>query len=359
MTPISNSYFLDTQPLTVYKEADNTFSALEENGKRVRWTSKGLLSEGGQGEIRVVKSSLDAKDYIFKFPKNEDHYESILQEGKVLYKLNQKDPEEQYHIVKLTSIFSLERMPVLVFPRYESDLIPLIKLGLDLSFSRVLFFLRQVLRAVKYLHENQVIHRDIKPANIFVAENDQVKLGDFGIAVIKGEAVRSKTAGTRRYASPEYLLLNEIDYPMDVWAVGCVAAELLAKGSSLFSGARSEAVVEAHYGRFKETYPRSLLLKISNPKIQKKYEEKSIPDFRLSFDAFMSYSFCGRPENHSEEIKEGFNRFVKAMLECDPEIRSVVEESLIALEALKFTAQAQTSKENNNQNSSKIYCLVS
>merc|ERR1719498_1572360 len=46
----------------------------------------------------------------------------------------------------------------------------------------VQFFAYQILRALKYLHSARVVHRDIKPANLFVNQNCQLKLGDFGLA---------------------------------------------------------------------------------------------------------------------------------------------------------------------------------
>ena len=50
--------------------------------------------------------------------------------------------------------------------------------------------LPQMLNAVKYIHEKKLIHRDLKPANIFLAENDVLKVGDFGL--VTGGELQSK-----------------------------------------------------------------------------------------------------------------------------------------------------------------------
>jgi polo-like kinase 1 len=57
------------------------------------------------------------------------------------------------------------------------------------------FYLYQLLQGVQYLHEKDIIHRDLKLGNLFLNEDLQVKLGDFGLATkleFKGERERSK-----------------------------------------------------------------------------------------------------------------------------------------------------------------------
>ncbi|CAD2218067.1 protein kinase [Angomonas deanei] len=90
----------------------------------------------------------------------------------------------------------------------------------------VLKWAAQCAQALQYIHESGFCHRDIKPTNIFFDEQQNVKLGDFGLATTVGLGRRS-AVGTPQYLAPE-LLLNEVyDGKIDVWGLGAVLLELL------------------------------------------------------------------------------------------------------------------------------------
>ncbi|XP_075264534.1 cyclin-dependent kinase-like 1 isoform X2 [Convolutriloba macropyga] len=96
----------------------------------------------------------------------------------------------------------------------------------------------QTLQAVAFCHQHNCIHRDVKPENILITKNGQIKLCDFGFARIltgPGDDYTDYVA-TRWYRAPE-LLVGDTQYgpPVDVWAIGCVFAELLT-GAPLWPG---------------------------------------------------------------------------------------------------------------------------
>lgn len=95
----------------------------------------------------------------------------------------------------------------------------------------------QTLNGVAYCHAQGCLHRDIKPENILLTAQGQVKLCDFGFArmLSPGENYTDYVA-TRWYRAPE-LLVGDVQYgtPVDVWAIGCVFAELV-RGTALWPG---------------------------------------------------------------------------------------------------------------------------
>ncbi|CAB4063862.1 PLK1 [Lepeophtheirus salmonis] len=91
------------------------------------------------------------------------------------------------------------------------------------------YFMNQILQGCLYLHENKVIHRDLKLGNIFLNDDMEVKIGDFGLATkvdYFGERKRT-LCGTPNYIAPEVLAKKGHSYEVDVWSLGCIMYTLL------------------------------------------------------------------------------------------------------------------------------------
>ena len=126
----------------------------------------------------------------------------------------------------------------------ETDLHRIIYSKQKLSIDHVQYFIYQTLRGLKYIHSAQVLHRDLKPSNLLVNSNCDLKICDFGLArgVHAKDDERNATmllteyVVTRWYRAPEIMLAcHEYSYPIDVWSVGCIFAELLLR-KPLFPG---------------------------------------------------------------------------------------------------------------------------
>uniref|UniRef100_A0A671EQ67 Cyclin dependent kinase like 4 n=1 Tax=Rhinolophus ferrumequinum TaxID=59479 RepID=A0A671EQ67_RHIFE len=95
----------------------------------------------------------------------------------------------------------------------------------------------QTLQALNFCHKHNCIHRDVKPENILITKQGIIKICDFGFAriLIPGDAYTDYVA-TRWYRAPE-LLVGDTQYgsSVDIWATGCVFAELLT-GQPLWPG---------------------------------------------------------------------------------------------------------------------------
>lgn len=68
----------------------------------------------------------------------------------------------------------------------------------------VMYYLLQIVNSLVYLHQNKVIHRDLKLGNLFLNENMEIKLGDFGLATrLEYNEEKKKTiCGTPNYIAP-------------------------------------------------------------------------------------------------------------------------------------------------------------
>ncbi|CAG9464648.1 unnamed protein product [Pedinophyceae sp. YPF-701] len=135
----------------------------------------------------------------------------------------------------------------LVFEFCEHDLGRLIDARRKLfTLSEVKGLLQQLLHAVEFLHDRWTVHRDIKLSNLLMTNQGVLKLCDFGLARYFRAYKEPYTPGvvTLWYRAPEILLGEEVyTEAVDVWAVGCVLAELLT-GEPLFPGQTEAEVIE-------------------------------------------------------------------------------------------------------------------
>ncbi len=93
-----------------------------------------------------------------------------------------------------------------------------------------LYFITQILRALKHAHDKGIVHRDIKPQNILLISDGTIKVTDFGIARISENATRTMTdgaIGSVHYISPEQAKGSLTDSRTDLYATGVILYEML------------------------------------------------------------------------------------------------------------------------------------
>jgi len=89
----------------------------------------------------------------------------------------------------------------------------------------------QVADALHHAHQFSIVHRDVKPANVVVAPSGRAKLTDFGVAYVPASNVTQtgSALGSPRYMAPEQVLGQPIDARADIFSLGVVLYELLAR----------------------------------------------------------------------------------------------------------------------------------
>lgn len=160
------------------------------------------------------------------------------------------------NVVKLVNVHinHADMSLYLAFDYAEYDLYEIIRHHRDkvnhlINQYTVKSLLWQLLNGLNYLHSNWIIHRDLKPSNILVmGEGDEqgiVKIADFGLARIYQAPLKPLAENgvvvTIWYRAPELLLgAKHYTSAVDMWAVGCIFAELLTL-KPLFQGAEAKS----------------------------------------------------------------------------------------------------------------------
>ncbi len=157
------------------------------------------------------------------------------------------------NIVALFDSGEAEGLPYYVMPYVKGmSLRERLKLQGQLSLEETINITRQVAEGLEHAHRQGVVHRDIKPENILISEyENRVLIADFGIAKATAEAGGESLTtygivlGTPEYMSPEQAMGDPVDSRTDIYALGCVAYEMLA-GDPPFTGRSRSAIVAKH-----------------------------------------------------------------------------------------------------------------
>jgi serine/threonine protein kinase len=144
------------------------------------------------------------------------------------------------NIARLRKLFPAYRTYFLVMELCEGvDLQRLVDSRGPLAESWLRPILGQLAVALEYIHSRGLVHRDLKPANVMLTREGRVKLTDFGLAapaaVTENDDTRAepRLMGTPAFMAPEQLADAQVDRRTDVYALGCLAYELLT-GRRLF-----------------------------------------------------------------------------------------------------------------------------
>lgn len=216
------------------------------------YTITTFLGSGGASRVYAAQDQRTGQQVVLKFPSDD------LLGGRAVYERYQREaeigqlldsPRLQRHVngdeTRGTDYLVLEYMQGKTLREAMAESAPAC-----LSQPYVLALIIQVCEAVAYLHDHGVIHQDIKPDNIFLLDNGEIKLFDFGIALLVRKDQRRwrlfpQLVGTPDYMAPERLQGKTGTMRSDVYAVGIVLYELLC-GRTPFQETDGFAFVSQH-----------------------------------------------------------------------------------------------------------------
>ncbi|HEX7737012.1 MAG TPA: serine/threonine-protein kinase [Ktedonobacteraceae bacterium] len=188
--------------------------------------------------LKFLNDDLVGDVAVFERYRRESEIGSRLNHPHIQHMLNTDEKRsEEYLVVEYIEGKTLRHL----LEEYEGKAMPV---------EEALRITDQICDAVVYCHEHGVFHRDLKPENIMLQPDGEVKIIDFGIALLEG-ARRvtwrglSGTVGTPDYMSPEQLRGERGTASSDVYAIGMMLYEMLC-GQTPFDGENVFAIMNQH-----------------------------------------------------------------------------------------------------------------
>lgn len=191
------------------------------------------------------------------------------------------------------------------------------------SMKKVREYARQILTGLKEIHERQIVHRDLKPENVLVTEEGVVKICDFGSSkILDPNGKNTPYIVSRYYRAPELILgVSSYTEKIDIWATGCIIAELLML-KPLFPGKTEGSQfleqmailgtpTSSQFEKMAANIPKSTLKML---KQLEKFDRKDLASLLPTF-------------YRKRETKKVIE-LIEAMLEWDPKERITAEEAL-------------------------------
>ena len=211
--------------------ADNTFE-MDLSLQIGKYEVVKLLGKGTTGTVYHAKDTFSGREValktiepeVFRDPEFGTVYRAqFLNEASLAGKL--KHP----HIVGILDAVVQENSGYIAMELVtQGDLSQYVKAGKLLPVADVLQIGFKCCGALDYAYKEGIVHRDIKPANLMMAQGTDVKIADFGAAVLrKSQVVQTASMGSPFYMSPEQIENKELTFHSDMYSLGVVLYELL------------------------------------------------------------------------------------------------------------------------------------
>jgi eukaryotic-like serine/threonine-protein kinase len=194
-----------------------------------RYRILGPLGEGGMGIVYRAEDTRLGRTVAIKTIPAERTADRRAKERF----LNEARAASTLDHPNLCTIYEIEETPggqlYLFMPCYDGETLrDRLKRG-PLPLREAIHFAQQVARGLAKAHRQGIVHCDIKPANLMLTSDGVVKILDFGIARLTGQAPSTQAgpSGTPKYRSPEQARGDEVDAPSDIWSLGMVLFEMV------------------------------------------------------------------------------------------------------------------------------------
>ena len=197
--------------------------------KRVgRYEITELIGQGGMGTVYKAFDPLLARVVAIKVIAAQFHAQPELRD-RFFREARAAAQLAHRNIITIYDLGEEEGLPFLAMQFLEGrDLEQRMRSPEGMTLARKLEIALAMAEGLAHAHGSGVIHRDIKPANVFITDDGQVKILDFGLArLITSELTRSNVmVGTVNYMAPEQLRGEKTDHRSDIFSIGVVLYEM-------------------------------------------------------------------------------------------------------------------------------------
>lgn len=192
------------------------------NQKVAGYTILSKLGEGGMAEVWFAKNEIEKQAAIkilrTDLSLNQEIVARFINEAKIMVKLTHPNIRQVYDLA------TIDNRPCIIMEYLDGkDLKQLLQDGVRFPDEKLKIWWNQMADALNFTHAKQIVHRDIKPSNIFLTNEGQIKLLDFGIAKVKDTITHTQTGaniGTVVYMSPEQVKDSKnINFKTDIYSL--------------------------------------------------------------------------------------------------------------------------------------------
>ncbi len=195
-----------------------------------------LLGEGGMGKVYLAQDNQLQRQVAIKeltYQPQKDGVNHALQEARLLARVSHAN------IIQIYNVHDEDDHISLVMEYFKSKTLTQFQLESYCTLVQKLDLLQQLAAGLAAAHKNGVIHCDLKPSNILVNDQGQLKITDFGIALLAPNPEDEKTEtdlanmsdvvqyGSLLYMSPEQIRQQVLDYRTDIFSFGILAYQLI------------------------------------------------------------------------------------------------------------------------------------
>ena len=209
-----------------------------------------VVGVGGHGAVYEARHELTGRRFAVKLLLSDPRSirglaERLVREAKATSRVTHPNVVE---VIDVGVDAESERLYLIEELLEGDDLRARMRARRRMSTQEVRAVIGPVLDGLGAAHAQGVVHRDLKPSNVFVSPDDDVKLGDFGLAVTRwaDEApLVDQLMGTPPYMAPEQAEPRSVDHRCDLYALGCIVYEMLT-GAPPFPGTELVEVLLRH-----------------------------------------------------------------------------------------------------------------